>query len=97
MDDNQGPAPDLTFTISDTSSNPAASDAPAWIRNPLDGQSHPALNTDIKEVVWDNDRRAFSILNDSDIFDKCCNMLLIGTLVLTVQGLPYIRRPMPKG
>lgn len=82
MDDNQGAATDLTFTISDT--NPAASDAPAWMLNRLDGQNHPALNTDIKEVIWDNDRRAFSILDDSTILDKYCNLLSNGTLVLTV-------------
>ena len=44
-------------------------DAGRWMQNHLDGTLHPALNTDIDGLVYNSDKKKFTLLADDAPLD----------------------------
>lgn len=44
-------------------------DAGRWMQNRLDGTIHPAFNTDVDGLVYDEDKEKFTLLADDACLD----------------------------
>ena len=45
-------------------------DAGRWIQNHFDGTVHPAFNTDVDGLIYDEDKKKFALLADDVPFNK---------------------------
>ena len=44
----------------------ATDEASRWMENTLDGANHPALNTEIEGITFDERRRVFTLVDTND-------------------------------